>query len=174
MNQILHNIEKLVKENEIKMIPRYVFWLRTGAVSVGIFIIMLCVIYALSLLVFMARRNGPPTFGMRDILFNLDTLPIIIIAFSLVGMLFIEILSRKFTFAYRAPSLIVFLSVILIVSCASYCVDRLMFHDRMHDMFMRNRFDRIDVIYQRPFIRGMQPATATFIRIERGPEIFSH
>jgi hypothetical protein len=154
MNQILNNIEKLVKENQIKMIPRSHFMLRTGIISVVGFLMLLAMVYALSLLIFIARRNGPPTVGMRDIFFNLDVLPILIILFSLIGMTLIEIMSRKYTFAYRWPSLILFLVIIVFVSGVSFAIDSLMLHDRMHDMLMRNKFDKLDKMYQRPFTRG--------------------
>lgn len=156
MNQILNNIEKLVKENQIKIIPRSHFMLRTGVMSVAGFLVLLAIIYALSLVIFLARRNGPPTVGMGDVLFNLDVLPMLIIIFSIVGMVLIEILSRKYTFAYRLPSLVLFLFIIIFVSAVSVLVDRMMFHDRMHDILMRNRFDNLDKMYQRPFVRGQK------------------
>lgn len=169
MNQILNNIEKLVKDNEIKIIPRWHFVLRTGIVSVIGFLILLAMIYALSLFIFIARRNAPPTFGMRDIFFNLDVLPIVIILFSIIGMILIEILSRKYTFAYRLPSLVLFLCIIIFVSAVSLIVDRMMIHDRVHDMFVRNRYDSLDTLYERPFMRGqmMMPnvmRTEIFVR----------
>ena len=156
MNQILNNIEKLVKENQIKIIPRSHFMLRTGVMSVAGFLVLLAIIYALSLVIFLARRNGPPTVGLGDVLFNLDVLPMLIIIFSIVGMVLIEILSRKYTFAYRLPSLVLFLFIIIFVSAVSVLVDRMMFHDRMHDILMRNRFDNLDKMYQRPFVRGQK------------------
>ncbi len=156
MNQILNNIEKLVKENQIKIIPRSHFILRTGVMSVIGFLVLLAIVYALSLVIFLARRNGPPTVGMRDVISNLDVLPILIILFSVIGIVLIEIWSRKYTFAYRVPSLILFVGIIVFVSAVSFLVDRVMFHDRMHDMLMRNRFDNLDKMYQRPFIRGQK------------------
>lgn len=156
MNQILNNIEKLVKENQIKIIPRSHFILRTGAMSVFGFLMLLAIVYALSLVIFLARRNGPPTVGMGDIFFNLDVLPMLIIIFSIIGMILIETLSRKYTFAYRVPSLVLFLCIIVFISAVSLLVDRVMFHDRMHDMLMRNRFDNLDKMYQRPFTRGQK------------------
>ena len=156
MNQILNNIEKLVKENQIKIIPRSHFILRTGVMSVIGFLVLLAIVYALSLVIFLARRNGPPTVGMRDVISNLDVLPILIILFSVIGIVLIEIWSRKYTFAYRVPSLILFVGIIVFVSAVSFLVDRVMFHDWMHDMLMRNRFDNLDKMYQRPFIRGQK------------------
>ena len=154
MNQILNNIEKLVKENQIKMIPRWHFVLRTGLVAVCGFLVLLAVVYALSLFIFIARRNAPPTFGMRDVFFNLDVLPMIIIAFAIVGMILIEIWSRKYTFAYRLPSMVLFVCIIFFVSLVSLLVDRMMIHDRMHDIFLRNKMEMFDSVYERPFIRG--------------------
>lgn len=170
MNKVLNNINQLIATNQIKMIPRWQFVLRTSLLSIVGFLVLLFIVYALSLFVFLIRRDAPPTNAMHDILFNLNVMPVVIVLFSIVGIVLIEILTKKYTFAYRVPSIVLFLIIITFVSAVSTFVDRIMFHDHMHKMFLNNKMDTLDFIYERPTFRNRQNNIMNMI--EMRSEIF--
>ncbi len=106
------------KRGELRMRPKWHFVLRAGLWITGIAAAVLATLYFLSLFLFITRETGiwmAPMFGWRGVFVFLSSLPWLIILSILIFVLILEILVRRYAFAYRLPLLYSAFAILLAV-----------------------------------------------------------
>lgn len=151
---LIEKIKDEINSGEIKILPKSHFIWKTILLAISLAIAFLSMVYFVSLFVFMLRREGPPSPQFFKALINIDTLPLFIILFALVGVLIVEYLFKKYSFAYRLPTIYTLLFVIFAILISSLVVDRIKLHDHVYRLLKNNKFENMNFIYKRPFFRG--------------------
>jgi len=138
-----------IKTGRVTMRPRWHFVLRAAFAIVGAVFLSLTLLYLASFIVFIVHYNGAwyvPAFGMRGLRVFLLSLPWILILVALIFVGILEVLVRRYTFAYRRPLLYSAAGVMILVMVGGIAVARTPFHQG----FMRRAEDR-----HLPFAGGM-------------------
>ncbi len=149
-NKVLSDIES----GKIKMRPKWHYILRGTLLFLGVTLVVLALLFFGSLLVFSLRRNGSfylPAFGFREFIFDL---PWLIIALSIIFIVILEILVRKFSFAYKRPLLYSIIGVLLLVALGGVLIDRTGFHEGLYNRAGKNPFPFGKGLYRMPLMRG--------------------
>jgi len=120
---VLADIEK----GDIKMRPKWYFALETALLFSGIVGVALLLVYIASLMIFSLRQNGAlflPTMGFGEIGGFLMSLPWILVLIALIFILLLQILVRKYEFAYGRPLLYSALVVLVFAAVGGIALDR--------------------------------------------------
>ncbi len=123
-----------IKTGEIKMRPRWQFVLRGALAVLGGVLIALLLLYLISLIIFTSRETGVafvPVFGLRGIVAFLRALPWLLIFFSAVFVILLEILVRHYAFAYRRPLVYSGLGIVVLVVAGGFLVAGTSLHRRL-------------------------------------------
>lgn len=131
---ISERIMNAVQSGIIKMRPKWHFILQAVLAVTGLVVLALLALYLASFIIFALQRSGVwfiPAFGLRGIfvfLFSLPWLLILLVGFFLIVL---EILVRRYSFAYRWPLLYSALAVVLIVLIGGFAVAKTPVHRRL-------------------------------------------
>jgi hypothetical protein len=123
-NSIRDQVLKEVESGRVTMKPRWHFILLGTLAALGGVIIALLLLYLVSFIIFAVRQTGVgfvPAFGLRGWVRFLTALPWLLIVFSLVFMGILEVLVRRYSFAYSRP-ILVSLGGIIVIAVAGGCV----------------------------------------------------
>ncbi len=148
-NSIRDNVLESIKTGRVTMRPRWHFVLRAAFALVGAVFLSLTLLYLASFIVFIVRDNGAwyvPAFGMRGLRIFLLSLPWLLILVALIFVGILEVLVRRYAFAYRRPLLYSAAGVVILVLAGGIAVARTPFHQG----FMRRAENR-----HLPFAGGM-------------------
>jgi len=148
-NSIKDSVLTKIKSGQIKMIPKWQFVLKAFMVILGIIILGLALLYLASFIIFTLRQSGAwfaPTFGINGIGAFITSLPWLLIIISILFLAFLEILVRKYSFAYRKPILYSLVALIGFVSVISLIIGQVGFH-RSAFKFTKEGF----IPFARPF-----------------------
>lgn len=118
----------------IKMRPRWYFALKAALAVTGVAIFSLFLVYLASFIFFMLRRTGiwfAPSFGFKGLFVFLMSLPWLLILLTLVFGIILEILVRRYSFAYRWPLLYSAAVIVFIVAASGYIVAITPFHGNL-------------------------------------------
>ena len=118
------------------MRPKWHFVLKAILIGVGIFIFVLFLLFIASLIIFILHDNGTwfvPAFGMRGIGRFFISIPWLLVLSAVVFIGILEVLVRKYSFAYRKPLLYSVIGIVLFVVIGG----ALVFSTRVHDQFSR-------------------------------------
>ena len=132
-----------IKSGTVFMRPRWHFVLKTILAFLGFVLLLLLLLYLASFVVFILYQSGVwfvPAFGFYGMFVALRSLPWLLI---FVGILFVgalEILVRRYSFAYRKPLLYSLLGVVGFVMLATVAVAKTGIHE---GFFLRAREDRL-------------------------------
>lgn len=110
-----------IKSGKAKMRPRWHFVLRGILLATGAMIAGLLLLYLASFIVFSMRQTGAwfaPAFGLPGWFSFLRHVPWILIALSVIFIAVLEVLVRRYSFAYRRPLLYSVLVIVLIAIVA--------------------------------------------------------
>jgi len=156
MNQepspIKDKILAAIDTGKVKMRPRWHFILQTSLIIVGVALISLTLLFLISFIIFSLRNTGvwfAPSFGYRGIGVFLTSLPWLLIVLTVIFVVLLEILVKKYSFAYRQPLLYSALALVLIVTIGGVAIAQTPFHRGV----MRQTFERHLPIAE-PFYRG--------------------
>ncbi len=97
-----------IRKGELKMRPKWHFVLKTVLILLGAIILLLSILYLVSLIIFGLRETGvifTPGFGMKGTILFFRSLPWVLIILVGVFLIILEILVRKYSFAYKTPLL---------------------------------------------------------------------
>ena len=140
MNNLNHDLIKdkvlaKIESGEAYMKPRWHFILKTVLWLSGTVIVALLLIFVASLTLFSLRQTGVlfiPAFGFRGIGAFLLSLPWILIVFAVVFIIVLEILVKRYTFAYRRPLLYSILGILFFVIIGSILISITHFHQGLY------------------------------------------
>jgi hypothetical protein len=135
-----------IKSGQVRMKPKFYFVLRTLLVAVAIFIVGSFVLFLISFIGFHLRASGIlylPGFGLQGFGVSLKLLPWFLIFISVILILLLELLAKRFSFVWRRPIFYSLLAVILIALVGGIIVDRTPLHPRM---FLESRQTNLPII----------------------------
>ena len=116
-NLLRENVIGAAERGEIKMRPKWYFILRAALVATGLVIFSLLLLYLASFIFFILHRTGiwfVPVFGFRGMFAFIRSLPWLLILLAAVFVLILEVLVRRYSFAYRWPLLYSALAIVFL------------------------------------------------------------
>lgn len=180
------SLRKLIAEKihsgELLMRPRWHFVLKGALLVAGVAVVLLFILYIISFVLFALRESGlwsVPAFGFSGVLLFLFSLPWVLLSATLVSIALLEILVRRFSFAYRKPFLYSLGGIIVIVFFGSAFVAQEEVHDRVWRFTEKRHIPLIDPLYRGyavPHMKGVHPLTVAtttkhgFMAMDRGGE----
>lgn len=166
---IRDQVLEAIKSGRVLMRPRWSFALKAALGILGGILLFLALLYLVSFIIFVLRRTGVwfvPIFGARGWFVFLISLPWILIVFSLIFIVVLEILVRRYSFAYRRPLLYSAIGVILLVILGGAVVAGTPFHGRMFRYAIEHRMPLAGDFYRgfgMPHSREIYPGKITEI-----------
>lgn len=154
MNQeqspIKAKILSAIQAGKVTMRPRWHFALQTALVLSGITIIILTLLFLISFIIFSLRQTGvwfAPTFGYRGYSTLFTSLPWLLIGLSVIFIVILEILVKRYSFAYRQPLLYSALVLVLIVTIGGIAVAQTPFHGGLMKQARDNHLPIAEPLY---------------------------
>ena len=135
-NSIKENIIKAIQAGKVNMKPRWHFVLQTVLLIAGTILAALALLYLVSFIIFVLHQTGSwfvAGFGMHGITEFLMSFPWIIALITLIFLIILEILVRKYSFGYRKPLLITSAAVLVLVVGGGFVVANTSFHRGLFD-----------------------------------------
>jgi hypothetical protein len=135
-NSIREKVMAAITGGNVAMRPRWHFALRIALFITGGIVVLLALIYLTSFIIFGLRQTGiwfAPGFGARGWLEVGRELPWMLILFAIVFIIILEILVRRYAFAYRKPLLYSTLAIVGIVLLAGNLLSKGPFEERWLD-----------------------------------------
>jgi len=159
---IKSSVLEKIKSGQAAMKPKWHFMLKAVLVSVGVVIFILLSLLIVSLIIFVLHDNGTwfvPVFGMRGVGRFIVSIPWLLVLACIVFIVVLEVLVRKYSFAYRKPLLYSTIGIIFFVVIGGVGV----FATHMHDRFSRLAIER-QLPFAGPMYRGF--------RDQRPPDVY--
>ena len=131
---IVESVLERIKQGKLVMRPRWHFVLKTLFGVAFACIVLLLSLYIVSFVLFALRESGAwfiPVFGFRGVLLFLRSLPWILLGVTVIFIVVLEVLVRRYSFSYRKPFLYSLLGVFFLVAIGAIAVERLRFHDEV-------------------------------------------
>lgn len=116
--EIKNEILESIKSGRIKMKPQWFFVLTGALFIVGIILVLCALLLLTSFIFFSINQSGigfGPGFGARGTLIFFEYLPWTLIGLSVVFIIILEILVRRYSFGFKNPLLFSLLAILLIV-----------------------------------------------------------
>ena len=130
MNKVL----EAINTRRICMRPKWHFVLKATLKALGAIILLLSLVYLASFILFALRQTGVlfvPLFGFRGWFAFLLALPWVLLFCMLLFVVILEILVRRYAFAYRKPMLYSGLGIVALVLITGTLVERTHLHQRL-------------------------------------------
>ncbi len=120
-----------IKKGEVVMRPRWHFVLKTILITLGVVILSLVTIYLTSLIIFGLRETGiifAPGLGLRGLFVFARALPWVLIILVGIFLIVLELLVKKYSFAYRKPLLFSVCGILAVVCITGWVLTRTPMH----------------------------------------------
>jgi hypothetical protein len=120
-----------VKAGQLKMRPKWHFILNAILWLTGTAIVLLALLYLSSLIVFVTRQTGiwaVPAFGWYGFFIFLTSIPWLLVLLVVIFTVILEILVRRYSFAYRWPLLYLGMVMLLVVAVSGLLIARTPLH----------------------------------------------
>ena len=144
-----------IKKGEVQMRPRWHFAALSLFALVGIVLVVLTLLYLVSLAVFFMRESGvwfAPSFGMRGWFEFARSLPWLLIGLTIVFLVLLELLVRRYSFVYQKPLVASVAAGIIIISIGGFVIARTPFHRTLYREANHQLLPPpIGILYRAPF-----------------------
>ncbi len=130
-NKIKHDVLRAIESGEVKQRSRRYFVLRGALIGVGIGLVLLALLYLASFVLFILRQTGVwfvPAFGLRGWFSFLRSAPWLLIGLMVLFIILLEVLVRRYSFAYREPLAFSVLGIVLVATAGGF----LLFETSLH------------------------------------------
>jgi amino acid transporter len=190
MKNLKTKILETVKNNDIRMIPKWKFALYSILGVASLLFAFLITIFVMSLILFVLSRYGfmdMPFFGFMQTIHALAAVPLALFLCTIILLVLIEVISHSYSFSFRRPLVITLLLITSIVSLISYLISQTSAHIYVRDYIKSQHLDMLSRVYDRPLlssaINGMDvlrgeviavSATSTVIRLFDGESITAY
>lgn len=153
MTTIKNNILTFVKNNDIRMIPRWKVVLFSLLGVCGLIFTFGLLVFFGSLILFVLSRYGliyMPLFGFDAVLANLRAIPVVLFLVTIVLLVLVEVLVRRYEFTLRTPILTTLLGVTTVALLVSYLISLTPVHQELHIYAKARGLDFMAEQYARP------------------------
>lgn len=137
MQQLHIKIKDILEKENVKIIPKWHFVLKSLLIICSVIFIFFSSIFLFSFFIFKNRMLPP--HAMSDIILNMQLLPWLLSSLLLFIAGIIFLLSSKYNFVYKKPALVIIIVLLFIIILFSIVIDRLTLHDRFRENFRRGR-----------------------------------
>jgi hypothetical protein len=123
-----------IKQEGIKMRPRFYFIFKTILLIAAFILTILFVLYISSFIVFSLRTSGVwflPQFGFPGMKIFWLSLPGIPIVLSVVAIILLEFLARRFNWAWRRPVIYSLLIIVILAVTGGFLLEKASLHSRI-------------------------------------------
>lgn len=130
-NSIRDKVLETINAGAVTMRPKWHFILRTTSLTLGVVLVTLTVLYLSSFIVFSLRQSGAlvaPGFGWHGASIFLQSLPWVLIIIACILLVLLEILVRKYEFAYGRPLIYSVLGVMVLAVVGGFIVEMTPLH----------------------------------------------
>jgi|GEM_PF-231269 len=124
-----------IHSGKTRMKPRWHFVLRAALVAIGIFIMSIGIVYLASLIHFLLRQSGiwfAPALGMHGVGMLLLLLPWFLTGVIIAFLTILEVLVRRYTFAYKQPVMYSVIGIVAVVALATFVVAKTGVHGTLY------------------------------------------
>jgi len=131
---LTEKILEKIKSHQIKMRPKFYFVLKGILVMAAILIVGVFILFLISFIGFHLRASGVwylPGFGLRALGPYFRLFPWILIIGSLILIVILEILVRRYSFAWRWPAFYSLLIIILIACIGGFLIEKSLLHPEL-------------------------------------------
>lgn len=143
-------MEKIKIDHEA-MRPKWHFVLVSALVITGLTLGVLILVFTVSFVFFTLDDGGSwflPAFGLPGFRTFFASLPWLLILFSALLVVLLEILARHFSFVYRRPLLYFLLAVIAVITAASFAVSCTPLHKKFNDLAAEQKLPLFGPLYR--------------------------
>lgn len=164
-NSIKDRLLSDIESGKVGMRPKWHFFLRAALLLLGVVLASLALLYVVSFTVFVLRENGAlfaAHFGLRGIHALLLGMPLIFILLAIIFIGILEVLVRKYEFAYRRPLTYSVLGITLLLIIGGIIIDRVHVHQSLFRQAQENRLPIGGGLYTR--MHAGKRATVGIIR----------
>jgi hypothetical protein len=141
-----------IRRHKVSMRSKKYFVLQTLLLAVGVVVVFLAIIYLASFVVFGLSETGlwfTPHFGLRGWFIFFRSLPWVLILLTLVFALILEIMVRRYSFAYRRPLLYSMLGIVGLVLIGGFLISRSRFHHQFRQYGRERHIPMVGGFYRR-------------------------
>lgn len=120
-----------IKKGEVKMRPKLYFVLKIFLWAIGIILVFIAGVYLTDLLFLVLHKSGLwfiPGFGPRGMMLFLRNFPWILLLITLIFIILLEILIRRFSVAYKRPLIYSILAVVVLVVLTGFFIQKSSFN----------------------------------------------
>ncbi len=150
-NEITERVVSKIEKGELKMKPRAYFIAKSLLVIGLLALATLLLLYFGSLIVFVLRVNnillfhGMGFYAIRSILLSF---PWYLVFLTLVLIILIEIIGRRFQFVYRKPFIISLFAILFIVTASSFLIESSSLHHSFYKLAEQERLPLAGRMYR--------------------------
>ena len=145
-NELRDKVLGAIKNGKVKMRPKWHYVLKTALAITGGVLLSLALLYLVSFIFFALRANGVwfmPAFGLSGMRTFVMSLPWLLIFTSLLFIIILEILVKRYAFAYRKPLLYSVLGILALAIIGGFALARAPFH---RSLLRRAQEDRVRLV----------------------------
>jgi len=150
--QLVEKVINQVKSGQIKMKSKIHFVLKAILFSLITLFTALFIVFFISFIIFILKINGVwflPGFGFKIIGTFFTSLPWILILIAIALIIVLELLVKKFSFAYRRPIFYSVLTIIMFIALGSFIIEKTQIHN---DLFLKAQDNKLPIAGK--FYRG--------------------
>ncbi len=172
MNNLQEDILHKIKAGEIDMKPKWRFVLEAGLWLSGLLVALLVTIYLISFVMYFLKESGlifAPGYGFRGISLFVISSPWVLIIMSLVFIVILYFLIKRYTFSFRQPLLFTMIGIVVCVIIGSIFIQQTTIHERVHRFTQRHELPGFLPLYREAL--GRQPeglVAGTIIELKEG------
>jgi hypothetical protein len=144
--EIKESVLKAIADGRVSMRPRWHFVLTAALAATGIVILGLAILYLASFIFFVLRETGilfVPAFGASGFFAFMRALPWLLILLTIVFVAILEVLVRRFAFAYRRPLAYSVLGIVGTVLLGGFLIVQTSFH---HELFVSAAHHELPIV----------------------------
>lgn len=144
-------ILKKIEKGEAIMRPKSYFLMRAALLLASIVATAFILFFFISFILFILRQTGlllVPVFGFQGVRILMASFPWILILLVLASIIFLELLIRKYAFAYRRPLLFSLIAIMLLTSVGGFIIAQTPIHDKFYKRAQDNHLPFAGPLYR--------------------------
>lgn len=151
LSTIKEKVVSAIESGTTNMRPKWHFVLRGALLSLGLILVLIALLYVASLIVFTLKQTGlimTPVMGGRGFGVFLFSAPWLLVGTALIFVIVLEVLARKFAFAYKQPLLLSLAGIFLVAIVGTFAISQVRVHEFLHEQARGGNLPAVGPLYR--------------------------